>query len=268
VGWGAVEFDETTKMLTVPVDIKPGMHFKVSGHEGLHPVHHTVLKTYRNLHFFQHECHLQVCTARVKLPSGSARLVEPDFAGRLSRFTLLFDALVLMLAHQMAFAALARIVGESAYRCMEVCNRHVEMALGRADFSDVTALAIDETSRARGDVYVTFAADAQARRVIFVTEGRGAKTIEALATDLLAHGCRPDRWETLRQACLNPEGRVSNGKEPPIGALPSNAIRSIPVSDAPRMSPATIERDPGFIAINGARGSGKTALVDFIGVGG
>jgi transposase len=190
---GAVEFDEAAKVLTVPVDFKPGTRFPVSGHEGLHPVHDTVVKTYRHLNFFQHECHLQVRTPRVKLPNGSVRLVEPDFAGRLSGFTLLFEALVLMLAQQMPFAAVARIVGESAYRCMEVCNRYFEMALGLADFSDVTALAIDETSRARGHAYVTLAADAQTRRVIFVTEGRDASTIEAMAADLQAHGCPPEQ---------------------------------------------------------------------------
>jgi len=61
-----------------------------------------------------------VRTPRVKLPSGSVRLVEPDFAGRLSGFTFLFEALVPMLSQQMPFAAVARIVGESAYRCMEI----------------------------------------------------------------------------------------------------------------------------------------------------
>ncbi len=152
-----------------------------------------MVKTYRHLNFFQHECYLKVRTPRVKLGDGSVRLVEPDFAGRLSGFTLLFEALVLMLSQQMPFAAVARIVGESAYRCMQVCNRYVEMALEQADFSDVTSLAIDETSRARGHDYVTLAADAQARRVIFVTEGRDAKAVKALAADLAAHGCPPEQ---------------------------------------------------------------------------
>lgn len=188
-----VEFEEVTKVLTVQVDFKPGTRFTISGHEGTHPVHDTVTKTYRHLNFFQHECHLQVRTPRVKLPNGSVRLVEPDFAGRLSGFTLLFEALILMLAQQMPFAAVARIVGESAHRVMAVCERYVEIALGLADFSAVTALAIDETSRARGHDYVTLAADATARRVLFVTEGRDAKTIEALAADLAAHGCPPEQ---------------------------------------------------------------------------
>lgn len=156
---GAVDFDEGTKVLTVRIDFTPGTRFAVSGHEGVHPVHDTVPKTYRHLNFFQHECHLQVRTPRVKLPKGSVRLVEPDFAGRLSGFTLLFEALILMLAQQMPFAAVARIVGESAHRVLAVCERYVSIALGLADFSEVTTLAIDETSRARGHDYVTLAAD-------------------------------------------------------------------------------------------------------------
>ena len=188
-----VEFDESAKVLTVRVDFEPGSRFAVSGHEGLHPVHDTVSKSYRHLNFFQHECHLQVRTPRVKLPSGAVRLVEPDFAGRLSGFTLLFEALILMLAQQMPFAAVARVVGESAHRVMAVCECYVDIALGLADFSDVEALAIDETSRARGHDYVTLVADAVERRVLFVTEGKDAKTIEALAEDLQAHGCPPEQ---------------------------------------------------------------------------
>jgi transposase len=185
----SVDFDEKAKTLTVLIDFKPGTRFGISGHEGAHPVHDTVSKTYRHLNFFEHECHLQVRTPRVKLPNGSVRLVEPDFAGRLNGFTLLFEALILMLARQMPFAAVARIVGESPHRVLAVCQKYVEMACGLADYSDVTALAIDETSRARGHSYVTLAADAQARRVLFVTEGRDAKTIERLAQYLDDHGC-------------------------------------------------------------------------------
>ena len=91
----SVDFDVQAKRLTVSIDFVPGTHFGVSGHDGLHPVHDTVAKEYRHLNFFQHECHLRVRTRRVKLPDGSVRLVEPEFAGRLSGFTLLFEALIL-----------------------------------------------------------------------------------------------------------------------------------------------------------------------------
>ena len=193
----SVDFDESAKLLTMLIDFKPGSRFAVSGHDGVHPVHDTVIKTYRHLNFFQHECRPQVRMPRVKLPNGSVRSVEPDFAGRLSGFTLLFEALILMLAQQMPFAAVARIVGESAHRVMAVCERYVEIALGLADFSDVKALAIDETSRSRGHNYITLAADALARRVLFVTEGRDAKTIKELAEYLKSHGCPAEQIESV-----------------------------------------------------------------------
>jgi transposase len=193
----SVNFDETVKVLTVLIDFRPGSRFAVSGREGVHPVHDTVTKSYRHMNFFQHECVLQVRTPRVTLPNGSVRLVEPDFAGRLSGFTLLFEAFILMLAAQMPFAAVARLVGESAHRVMAVCERYVEIALGLADFSDVRALAIDETSRARGHDYVTLAADAVKRRVLFVTEGRDAQTIAELAVHLDDHGCPPAQIDTV-----------------------------------------------------------------------
>ena len=196
----SVDFDESAKTLTVLIDFKPGSRFCVAGHDGSHPVHDTVTKSYRHLNFFQHECHLQVRTPRVKLPNGSVRLVEPDFAGRLNGFTLLFEAFILMLARQMPFAAVARIVGESPHRVLAVCQKYVQMACGLADYSEVKALAIDETSRARGHSYVTLAADADARRVLFVTEGRDAKTIAQLAEYLDDHGCPA---ENIAQASID-----------------------------------------------------------------
>ena len=49
----SVDFDEATKVLTISIDFLPGSRFPVSGHEGVHPVHDTVTKTYRHLSFFQ-----------------------------------------------------------------------------------------------------------------------------------------------------------------------------------------------------------------------
>ena len=83
----------------------------------------------------------------MKLPNGSVRLVEPDFAGRLCGFTLLFEAFILMLACQMPFAAVARIAGESPQRVLAVCQKYVEMACALADYSQVKALAIEPKKR-------------------------------------------------------------------------------------------------------------------------
>jgi len=195
----SVDLDAAAKTLTVGVDFTPGSRFTVAGEPGVHPVHDTVSKRYRHLNFFQHECYLEVRVPRVKLPSGAVRQVEPDWAGKLSGFTLLFEALVLTLAREMPFAAVARLTGESWHRVAAICRRYVDLALAQADFSGVTHLAIDETSRARGHDYVTLAADAapERRAVLFVTEGRDAGTIKRLADDLVAHGADIDAIESV-----------------------------------------------------------------------
>ena len=195
----AVRFDAAAKVLTIEIDFKTGSRFAVPQQEqaGQHPVHDTVTKHYRHLNFFQHECYLKVRVPRVKLPGGSVRQVAPDFEGKLSGFTLLFEALVLLLAQQMPFAAVARLAGISAHRVTAICSRYVELALASADFSEVTALAIDETSRARGHNYVTLAADANARRVLCVTEGREAAAVQEIAAQLQEHGCPLEQIESV-----------------------------------------------------------------------
>lgn len=192
-----VDFAAEQRTLTIRVDFAVGSRFAVSGDASLYPVHDTVSKCYRHLNFFQHECVLEVRTPRVKLPDGSVKLVEPAWSGKLAGFTLLFEALVMALCREMPFAAVARIVNVSAYKVMAICTGYVEQAVALADYSEVRRLAIDETSRARGHDYVTLAADAERRAVIFVAEGRGAETIDALATNLRLHRGSAARIEAL-----------------------------------------------------------------------
>lgn len=194
---GATSFDAAARTLTIRVDFAPGSRFALAGIGAEHPVHDTVAKRYRHLNFFQHECFLDVRVPRVKLPDGSVRQVEPPWAGKLSGFTLLFEALVLMLCQQMSFAAAARLVGESRHRVATICERYVDLALAQADFSAVRELAIDETSRAKGHDYITLAADAAQRRVLAVAEGRSAESIGALATEMASRGCDPAEVESV-----------------------------------------------------------------------
>src|SRR6516162_2761306 len=133
-----VDFDAAQKVLTIGIDFVAGSRFAAPGVEGPHPVHDTQTKRLRHLNFFQHECYLEVRTPRVKLPDGRVVQVEPDWFGKLSGFTLLFEALVLALAQQMPFAAVARLVNESWHRVHAVCARYVDLAVAQADLSAVS----------------------------------------------------------------------------------------------------------------------------------
>lgn len=71
-------------------------------------------------------------------------------------------------------------------------------------------------------------------------------------------------FDSLRQACIDPDGRAHIGSEPPTSATPSQVISEIEVLNAPWIKTPVIPLNPGLIAIIGARGSGKTALADMI----
>ncbi|MFO1466421.1 MAG: transposase family protein [Steroidobacteraceae bacterium] len=69
--------------------------------------------------------------------------------GKLSGFSLLFEAFVLLLSREMSFTGVARITG-SRFIGSWPCAIATSMPVGAADLREVRRLAIDETSRAKG----------------------------------------------------------------------------------------------------------------------
>jgi len=191
-----LSFDTSKQLLTIRIDFEKGSQFSCPQTEGAHPVYDSRTKRYRHLNFFQHECYLEVRVPRVKLPDGHITLIEPPWAGKLSGFTLLYEALILALCREMTFAAVARLVDMSWHQVHSMCTRYVDLALEQADLSELRRVAIDETSRHKGQDYITVVADADERKVIFVDEGHGAETIAHFAAELLLHGSDPGRIES------------------------------------------------------------------------
>lgn len=74
-------------------------------------------------------------------------------------------------------------------------------------------------------------------------------------------------FDSLRQACIDPEGRAYVGEVPPRTAMPSQVISHVRIDDADWLKTPDIPLNPGLVAIIGARGSGKTALADIIAAG-
>jgi hypothetical protein len=74
-------------------------------------------------------------------------------------------------------------------------------------------------------------------------------------------------FEALRQACLEPSGRAFVGTASPRGALPSEVISKLKVSEAPWFTDTEVFLNSGLVAVIGARGSGKTALAEIIAAG-
>jgi energy-coupling factor transporter ATP-binding protein EcfA2 len=73
-------------------------------------------------------------------------------------------------------------------------------------------------------------------------------------------------FETLIQTCIEPE-RAFVGEKPPQSGSPSNTISRIEVGGATWFKPGKLLINPGLVAVIGARGSGKSALVEMIAAG-
>lgn len=90
------------------------------------------------------------------------------------------EAFILLLVQGgMTAAQVGRLIGEHDTRIWRVLQHYVQEGRRRADFSGVTMVGMDETSRARGQAYVSLFMDLLPgrRRVLFVCPDRNAQTV-------------------------------------------------------------------------------------------
>jgi len=136
---------------------------------------------------------------RADCPEHGAKLTTVPWATAGSGFTLLFEALVMLLAGQMPVSEVARVVDEEDTRLWRLIQRLVEAAHAAADWSAVRAIAIDETSTRRGRCYATVILDMDTRAVLFLAEGRDSQAVSRFAEQLRAHGGDPThiQWVSM-----------------------------------------------------------------------
>jgi transposase len=160
-------------------------------------------RTWRPLNFFQHKTLLHARQPRIQCPDHGVKTVEVPWARPGAGFTLLMEAFILLLVQGgMTPSQAGRLIGEHDTRLWRVLQHYVDKARGEADFSQVKALGVDETSRSKGHNYVSVFMDLDRdnRRVRFATEGKDAATVKAFREDLEAHGGRAGQIE---EACLD-----------------------------------------------------------------
>ena len=197
----ACAFDAEARRLDIEIDFARGGRFPCPHCAKADcPVHDTAMQTWRHLDFFQHQAFLHSRTPRITCPDCGVKQIAVPWARAGSGFTLLFEALAMTLMTAMPVAAAARLVGEHDTRMWRVLHHWVEQARERADYADVKRVAIDETAAKRGHDYVSLFVDIDQRRVVFVTEGRGADTVAAFADDLEAHNGDASH---VKQVCID-----------------------------------------------------------------
>lgn len=148
------EKQPTLLELHIRIDFKEGSSFQYPGFDQSCKVHDTRERTWRHLNFFQYRCYITAKVPRIITPDGKVRTVSVPWARSGSGFTLMMEGVILTLVKHMPVRTVAREIGEHDTKLWRLIDYHVEEALKDQDFSDVSAIGVDEYSH-KGHNYIT-----------------------------------------------------------------------------------------------------------------
>lgn len=133
-------------------------------------------------------CYVHCRRPRIKCDHCGVQQVTAPFERENSRHTLLFEGYAMMIMEDVPRRKASRLLRCNEKTLASILSYWVNRAVNALDLSDVTKLAIDETSRKRGHDYVTVTIDAGKRRVFDVQEGRKKETVTAMRKKLERQG--------------------------------------------------------------------------------
>jgi len=205
------EFDPEKRRLDIEIDFPRGSAFTCPscGKEGC-GAYDTEQHSWRHLNFFQHEAYLTARVPRVRCGECGVKTVDVPWARSGSGFTLLFEALVMVMAKGMPVKSIANLLKEHDTRLWRVLDYYVHEARQDADFSSVTDVGVDETSSKRGHNYVTLFVNLLLSQVLFATEGKDASTLARFKSDLVSHRGDPSH---IREICCDMSPAFISGVE-------------------------------------------------------
>ena len=184
-----VNFDLESKRLDIHIDFIKGSAFSFDqdGITGEYKAYDTIEKEWRHLNFFEHECYLKARVPRIKTPDNKIHLALPGWSGLQNGFTLLFEALILQLCKSMPVHNVSNLVKTTDHKVWSILDKYTEETRKLSDYSDVTALGMDETSIAKGHDYLSLFVDLRDKKTIFVAEGKDSATVKSFKEDFEQH---------------------------------------------------------------------------------
>jgi len=169
-------------------------------HKADQSIHDRIERQWRHLDFFQYEAWLHAELPRINCADcGKTTQTEVPWAREGSGFTLLFEALALSLCQNLPVRQAAQQLRCNDKQLWRRIEHYVGVARKLDDMSDVKIVGIDETSLRKGQNYITVVHDLEEKRLLFACEGKDHKTVVDFATDLQAHGGKPEQIEHVCQ---------------------------------------------------------------------
>ena len=133
-------------------------------------------------------CYVHCKRPRVKCDNCGVQQVTAPFERQNSRHTLLFEGYAMMIMEDVPRRKASRLLRCNEKTLASILSYWVNKAVDALGLSDVTKLAIDETSCKRGHDYVTVTIDAMKRRVFDVQQGRKKEAVTAMRKKLERQG--------------------------------------------------------------------------------
>lgn len=189
-----IEFtpDITGKLeLHINLSFARGSKFPCPECGSLCSAHDVATRTWRHLNFFQYKTYLHADLPRVKCAEHGVKTISVPWAREGSGFTLLFEGWVVELAKHLPVDTIAKMVDEHDTRLWRFIKHYVDEARKKEDYSTVTSIGIDETSK-KGHNYITVVVDLNQKKVIFATDGKDSSTVGAFVADFEEHDGKPE----------------------------------------------------------------------------
>jgi transposase len=189
-----------SKVLYVDIDFEDGSRFPCPSCGKLCAVYDSEVKRWRHMNFWQHATFLSARVPRVECSEHKVRQVEVPWSRPGSGFTLMFEALIMALVREMPVAAVGALVGEHDTRLWRIVQHYVGEAHAAQDWSEIAAVAIDETATRKGHRYATVVVEIdleikRAARLLFMTPERTAASVGEFAEAMGAHGATPQQLQ-------------------------------------------------------------------------
>ena len=144
-------------------------------------------RQWRHLDTMQFETIIQSRICRVQCPEHGVKSMVTPWAGKHSRFTLLFEGFAIRVLQSARSVEEARKLLQLNWHQLESIKcRAVERGLSRRRASKIRHIGIDEKAHRKGHRYVTLVNDLSASRVLEVVESRTQSSCEQAITGALS----------------------------------------------------------------------------------
>ena len=185
--WYITEIEQTSDTVKIELDYPKGTQFQCTRCGAYNPTFDSKWKKYRHLDLWQYQTILKVRIPRIKCDCNGKKItVAVEWLRKGSKFTLMMEGHIIEMARVGAVSKSAKILRITDTRMWRVIMYHVDNCRKKADYSNVADLGIDETSK-KGHNYITNFVDLQARKVLYVANGKDNQTITDFANDLISH---------------------------------------------------------------------------------